>query len=70
VVDDVRLARDRLKHVVNGAHTDGYAQQVAHELKDAAIRAVANQRERDDHLTQPCLGDRQFEQYHIFRHRR
>ncbi len=36
--------RGRVMHVVNSAYADGQAQQVAQELRDAAIRAVANQR--------------------------
>ena len=40
----------------------GKAQQVAQELHDAAIRAVADQRQPDDHLAQPGLGHRQLEQ--------
>jgi hypothetical protein len=47
---------------VNAADADGYAQQVAHELDDAAIRAAADQHQRDDELAQPGLGHRQLEQ--------
>jgi hypothetical protein len=50
VVDDAGPPRGRLKHVVNGAQTDGYAEPVTQELDDAAIRAAADQRQRDDHL--------------------
>src|SRR5208337_2882741 len=57
----------RLKHVVNGAQADGYAQQVTQELDDAAIRAAAHQRQRDDHLAQPCFGDCELEKHAIFR---
>jgi len=63
VVDQARLPRGRLKHVVDAAHADGHAQQVAQELDDAAIRAAANQRQPDDHLAQPGLGHRQLEQH-------
>jgi hypothetical protein len=41
-IDNVHLSRRRLKLIVNGAQTDGYAQQVTQELDDAAIRAVAD----------------------------
>jgi hypothetical protein len=56
-----------MDRVVNGADTDGYARQVTHELNDAAIRAAADQRQRDNHLAQPCLGDHQLEQHFVFR---
>ena len=46
------------EHDVNGADADGYAQQVTHELDNAEIRTPAHQRQRDDHLAQPSLGDR------------
>ena len=36
-VDDVRLPRGRLKHVVDAADADRQAQQVAQELHNAAI---------------------------------
>jgi hypothetical protein len=52
---------------VDGANTDRYAQQVTQELNDAAIRAVADQRQADDHLAQPGLGDRQREQHLLVR---
>jgi len=58
VVDDARLPCGRLQDVVNAAHADGQAQQVTQELDDAAIRAAADQRQPDDHLAQPGLGDR------------
>jgi hypothetical protein len=61
-VDHPGLLRGRPEHVVNGAYADGYAQQVAHEFNNAEIRAAAHQRQRDDHLTQPSLGDRYLEQ--------
>jgi len=64
-VDDARLQRGRLQHVVNSAQADGQAQQVTHELDDAAIRAAADQRQPDDHLVQPGLGDRHLEQHLI-----
>ena len=67
LVDDARLVRGRLKQIMNGAHTDGYAQQVAQKLDNATVRAVADQRQRDDHLTQPSLGDWQLEQRFVFR---
>jgi len=56
--------------VVNSADTDGQTQQVTQELDDAAIRAVADQRQPDDHLAQPCLGDRQLEQHLMVGRRR
>jgi len=40
---------------VNAAQADGHAQHVAQELDDAAIRAAADQRQPNDHLTQPGL---------------
>ncbi len=52
---------------MNSADTDGQAQQVAQELDDAAVRAAADQRQPDDHLAQPGLGDRQLEQHLIVR---
>lgn len=67
VVDHVRPPRQRLKDLVNGADADRNTQQVTHELHDATIRAVADQRQRDDHLAQPGLGDRQLEQHLVFR---
>jgi hypothetical protein len=69
-IDNVRLSRGRLKHIVNGAQADRYAQQVAQKLDDAAIRAVANQRQRHNYLTQPCFGDRELEQPAFFRRAR
>jgi hypothetical protein len=38
-------------------NTGGHAQQVTHELDDAEIRSAAHQRQRNDRLTRPCLGD-------------
>ena len=64
-VDDASLLRGRLKHVVNRADTDGHTQQIAQDLDNAAIRAVADQRQPDDHLAQPGPGDRQLEQHCI-----
>jgi hypothetical protein len=61
MVDDIRCPRGRLKHLVDGAHTHRYAEQVTHEFDDAATRAAAYQRQRDDHLAQPALGDHQLE---------
>ncbi len=66
-VDDARLPRDRLEHVVDAAQADGHTQQVAQELDDAAIRAAADQRQPDDHLAQPGLGHRQIEQHLVVR---
>jgi len=63
VVDRARLPRGRLEHVVDAAQADGHTQQVAQELDDAAIRAAAGQRQPNNHLVQPCLGDRQLEQH-------
>jgi hypothetical protein len=37
VVDDARLPCGQLEHVMNGADTDGHAQQVTQELDDTAI---------------------------------
>jgi hypothetical protein len=68
-VDDSRFLRSRLQYVVDAAHTDRDAQQVAQEFNDAATRAAANQRQRDDHLAHPGLGDRQLEQNFIVRRR-
>jgi hypothetical protein len=67
VVDDLGLLRGRLQHVMNGADADGHAQQVTQDLHDPAIGAAANQRQRDDHLAQPCLADGQLEQHVVFR---
>jgi hypothetical protein len=67
VVDHTGLLRGRPEHVVNGAHADGYAQHVTQEFDNAEIRAAAHQRQRDDHLTQPSLGDRYLEQGFIVR---
>ena len=60
-------SRGRLKHVVNGADADRPAQHVTHELENAAIRTPAHQRQRDDHLAQPSLGDLYLEQHRIVR---
>jgi hypothetical protein len=70
VVDDTRLAGSRLEHLMNGADADGHAQQVTQELHDAAIRAAADQGQRDDHLAQPCRGNRQLEQHFVVRRAR
>ena len=56
MVDDASLLCSRLQHLADGTQTDAYAQQVTHELDHAAIRAAADQRERDDHLVQPCFA--------------
>lgn len=69
-VERARLLRGPLLHVVNLAQAGGHAQQVAHELHHAAIRAAADQRQRECHLAQPPLADRQLEQHFILRHRR
>ncbi len=69
-VDHARLERGRLQDAVNAAQADGHTQQVAQELHDAAIRAVADQRQPDDHLVQPCLGDRHLEQHLMVGRRR
>jgi len=66
-VDRARLPRGRLEHVVDAAQADRHSQQVTHELHDTAIRAAADQRQPDDHLTQPGLGHRQLEQHLIVR---
>ncbi len=70
VVDRARLPRGRLEHVVDAAQADGHTQQVAQELDDAAIRAAADQRQPDDHLAQPGIGDRQLEQHLMVGRRR
>ena len=70
MVDDTRLPRGQLEHMMNGADADGHAQQITQELHDAAIRAAADQRQRDDHLAQPCLADGQLEQHVVFRRAR
>jgi hypothetical protein len=49
-LEDAGFLRDELKHLVDGTDTDRYAQQVTQELNDAAIRAVTNQRQANDHL--------------------
>jgi len=67
VVDRARLPRGRLEHVVDAAQADRQAQQVAQELDDAAIRAAADQRQPDDRLAQPSLGDRHLEQHLVVR---
>src|SRR3954469_24962808 len=64
-VDDASLLGCRLKHIVDGADADGHTQQVTQELNNAAIRAVADQRQPDDHLAQPGPGDRQLKQHRI-----
>ncbi len=61
VVDNARLPRGGLKRVVHGTHTDGHTQQVADELDNATIRAVADQRQRHDHLVQPGFRHRQID---------
>jgi hypothetical protein len=48
--NDAGLLRGGLKHLVDGANTDRYAQQVTQELHHAAIGAVADQRQAEDHL--------------------
>ena len=45
-------------------------QQVTHELDDAEIRAAAHQRQRDDRLAQPSLGDLHLKQHLIVRSNR
>ena len=52
---------------MNGADADRPAQHVTHELENAEIRTTAHQRQRDDHLAQPSLGDRYLEQHRIVR---
>ena len=69
-VDDSRFRRSRLEYVVGAVHTHRYAQQVTQKFHDATTRAATNQRQRDDHLAQPRLGDHQLEQHLIVRRRR
>jgi len=64
-VDDVSLLGCRLKHIVDGADADGHTQQIMQERDNATIRAVADQRQPDDHLAQPGLADRQLKQHRI-----
>ena len=64
-VDDAGLQGGRLEHVADAADADGQAQQVTQELDDAAIRAVADQRQPDNHLAQPGPGHRYLEQHLI-----
>jgi len=52
---------------VNGADADRPAQHVTHELENAEIRTAAHQRQRDDHLAQPSLGDLYLEQHRVVR---
>ncbi len=66
-VDHPGLRRGRAEHGVDGADADGCTQQLAHELDDAETRAAAHQRQRDDHLTQPSLGEQYLEQDCIVR---
>jgi hypothetical protein len=66
VVDDTRLAGGRLEHMMNRADADRHAQQITQKLDDTAIRAAADQRQRDDHLAQPSLADGQVEQHVVF----
>jgi hypothetical protein len=56
-VDDSRFLRSRPQDVVDAAHTHRDAQQVTQEFHDAATRTAANQRQPDDHLAKPALGD-------------
>ena len=51
---------------MNRADADGHAQQITQELYNTAIRATADQRQRDDHLAQPSLADGQVEQHVVF----
>src|ERR1700678_2314330 len=53
--------------MMNRADADGHAQQIAQEFHDTAIRAAADQRQRDDHLAQPSLADGQVEQHVVSR---
>jgi hypothetical protein len=66
-VDPPGLLRGRAEHGMDGARADGCAQHITHEFDNAEIRAAARQRQRDDHLTQPSLGDRYLEQDFIVR---
>jgi hypothetical protein len=45
-VDHARLCCGPVLQVVNGTHTARHAEQVAHELHHATIRAPASQRQR------------------------
>jgi hypothetical protein len=63
VVDDDGVLRRPLVDIVHGAQTDGHAQQISHELHDAAHRGVSNHRQRQGDLLQPSFGDRQREQH-------
>jgi hypothetical protein len=63
-VDHASLLRGCVEHVVNGADADrppslacSVAQQVAHEFDNAELRTAAHQRQCDDHLAHPSLGD-------------
>jgi hypothetical protein len=57
LVEDSRCLRSRLQYLVDAANTDRDAQQVTQELNHPTNRAAANQRQRDNHLAQPDLGD-------------
>ena len=50
IVDDDGVPSGCLKLVVDGAQADRDAQQITHEFDNTAIGAVADQRQRDDHL--------------------
>jgi hypothetical protein len=67
VIDDTRLPRGQLEHIVNGADADGHTKQVTQELDDTAIGTATDQGQRDDHLAQPCFADSQVEQHVVFR---
>jgi len=69
-IDQARLCCGPVLQVVNGTHTARHAEQVAHELHHAAIRAPASQRQRECRLAQPRLGNRQMEQHFVIRRRR
>jgi hypothetical protein len=47
---------------MDGAHREGIIEEVAAEFDDAAVRAVADQKQTESHLLQPRLGDGQVKQ--------
>jgi hypothetical protein len=69
----VELARHLdglLDDVVDGAQGDLDTEEVAQKFDDASERAVTDERESEDKLTQPCPRDGEMEQDGCIRRRR